>query len=236
MTTLAIVAHHSRLDRAEALRREVGGELMVDINSVGHRENHMRALKFLAYYVPPTQRHWGIVLEDDAEPVPGFRDEVREALKNAPTPVVSFYLGRARPAHWQASISSVIACSDYWLVARELLHGVAYAIRGDKLSGLVNFLRDDTALPIDESISKWCAVAGEDVSYSHPSLVDHADIPSVIPEHQTGNQGRYESFPADDRVPRRAWVVGTRWPDVWGKTWTWIPTPRPILEEAPSGS
>lgn len=242
MMHTAIVAHPSRLDRAEAFRKEFGGELFVDMKGRGHRANHLDALKFLVYYVAPTERHWGVVFEDDAEPVTdftheyGFREEVRDALNAAPTPVVSFYLGRCRPPQWQASIASVIAREEHWLLADEMLHAVGYAIRGDKLMRLLQAIRYEDGA-IDEVIGRWCRRNGIQVSYSHPSLVDHADhLPSLIPEHETGHRGRFVSFPYDDRIPRRAWVTGSRGLDAWNSSAVQIPDPLPILEEDTPGS
>lgn len=228
-----VVGHYSRKERAEKLAEDLGASLFLDSGQLGARRNHMLAWKTLAYRML-SKEDWALVIEDDAEPVEGFQDELKAALIRAPSPVVSLYLGRARPPHWQASIAEVVALPDCWLVAREMLHGVAIAVRGDMVFPMVQGVRDvlghQKDLPVDEAIGVWCRRSGYLVSYTHPSLVDHADIPSVISEHLSGHDGdstSYTSFPEDPRVPRRAWVTGSR-DGKWDSFFSCIRTPEPL--------
>src|SRR4051812_5075498 len=85
---VAIPTVPSRHHRAEALRIEVGGKVFVDSSARGHAFNHLACWKHLAYCVSPFgEDAWGLVLEDDAEPVGGFREQAVSALEWAPSPV-----------------------------------------------------------------------------------------------------------------------------------------------------
>jgi hypothetical protein len=91
----------------------------------------------------------------------------------------------------------------HWIDTHYLLHAVAVAMRSD--------LRDDwltTAptldFPIDQRLSEWARMRGHRIAYSLPSLVEHADWPTLV-QHRD-RQPRTE--------PRIAWRTGTR------ETWT----------------
>jgi hypothetical protein len=147
-------------------------------------------------------------MEDDAVPVDGFTDQAEQALAVAPEPVVSFYLGRGRPVRWQQErVSVAVALAEqqdpHWFTCTHLLHAVAVAIHGDLVEDWLDWAHTST-LPIDERITAWCLTRDHRVAYSWPSLVDHADGPSLV-RHSTGNPGA---------GPRIAWRTGTR------HTWT----------------
>jgi hypothetical protein len=183
---------------------------------------HLNAWKLLAYYLPSHEEDFGVVLEDDAEPIADFQPQLMSALATAPSPVVSLYLGRARPPHWQDGIASVIARPESWLMASEMLHGVGIAVRGDVLPQLLEDLRgNQTSWPVDERIGWFCRVRGIEVAYAHPSLIDHADIPSVYTKH-VSQHATDALTRADTREPRRAWVVG---PGDWNSSAAKIPDP-----------
>ncbi|MEX3742412.1 hypothetical protein [Mycolicibacterium porcinum] len=165
----------------------------------GGTANHLTAWAWLAEHTPPNT--WAVVLEDDAVPVPGFRHQVAAALATAPTPVVSLYLGRAWPRYIQPRIPNAIARATttdaHWITARRLHHAVGVAIHHDHIHDMLN--RVDPGQPIDETIGTWAAHRGLPVAYSWPSLVDHADLTSLISRDRTGQR-------------RRAWRIGTRNP------------------------
>lgn len=130
---------------------------------------------------------WSVVLEDDAVLIADFRAQLREALLYAPSPLVSLYLGRMRPPQYQQEIGAAVDAADCagadWILGTRLYHGVGYAVKTALLPSLANHPTD---LPIDERISQWAMRFGHVVSYCWPSLVDHADMPSVIAQHRDG--------------------------------------------------
>lgn len=142
-----------------------------------------------------------MVIEDDAEPIPGFAEQLHQALPMSPAPIVSLYLGRRRPPQWQNRILAAIAqaanTDSPWIISTHLLHAVGYAIRTDLLPSL---LAHHSRHPIDEHIGDWARRHGHTIAYTVPSLIDHADLPTII-RHRDGQPRR---------PGRRAWTVGPR--------------------------
>jgi hypothetical protein len=166
MASVGVVAHHSRLEIGERLADQVNAEFMtVDKGDIGAGRNHEAAWKWLE----GGDAKWGVVLEDDAKPVVSFRKQLDLALAAAPFPIVSLYLGRARPPHWQNSIASVIASPASWLLADELLHHVGVAIPTVLIGTMLDAISADSdyvwgKIPIDEAIGRWVRKDGSTVA------------------------------------------------------------------------
>jgi hypothetical protein len=218
---VAIVAHPERLDRLDELSLMTNAEAaVVDDRNYGCEVNHLRAWEWLAAGNCP----WSVVIEDDAVPVDRFRYQLHAALRVSPTPIVSLYLGRTRPPHWQAAVAQAVgrtrlqdAC---FLTASALLHGVGYAIR---TSLLRNFLAELPEIvrdhPIDEAVTVWARRHGHAIGYTWPSLIDHRDEPSLI-DHRDG-QAR--------RTGRVAWCAD--WRERWEPTRIGIADPETFRQK-----
>jgi hypothetical protein len=184
MISCAVVAHEERLTAATELAHTLGAVISLDDGSKGADANHLEAWR-LTQLPDDEECVWSAVFEDDAQPVPDFLAQAESALAVAPEPVVSFYLGTGRPPRWQERIPGALATADRskacWLTATHAKHAVALAIHTD--------LRED-----------WCVTRRHRVAYCNPSLVDHADWPTLI-QHR-------DEKPRD--IPRRAWRTGTR--------------------------
>lgn len=191
-----VVGHEARIQAAD-LARHLDAAVVTDDGTLGADANHLRAWTALGN----AQTSWIGVAEDDAIPVPGFREQLAAALLHAPTPVVSLYLGRTRPKRWQDRISHALIAADRadacWLTGTHILHAVAVIMRTELHEDWMDFARTNTR-PIDERLTAWCLVRGHDVAYTWPSLVDHADGPTLI-DHTGQPTG-----------PRVAWRTGTR--------------------------
>lgn len=186
MYALGVVGHVDRAEMAVSLAAEVGADAMeVDDGTLGCEANHRRVWARLARYY--TDFGWSVVLEDDAVPVADFDAQLSAALNVAPAPIVSLYLGRLRPPQHQPAISALVESDPaaHWFVARRLLHAVGVAIRTDLVPDMLALI-GGSGRPIDEAISSWAAVRGLPVAYTWPSLVDHADTPTVIARHADG--------------------------------------------------
>lgn len=201
---IGVVAHSSRRAEAEKLAVTVKADFAsFDNGTLGCDGNHDHVQHHLSH-LPST---WSVILEDDAQPVPNFRHHIDQALTMSPTPIVSFYLGRQRPPHWQKRIPQALsnAYEDEasWVISTHLLHAVGYAIRTEHLPSLLDHL---SARPVDEHISGWAKRFGHTIAYTVPSLVDHADWPTIVdhPDMQPRTPGR------------TAWDYGTR--DTWNTT------------------
>lgn len=204
MFSIGIVAHTSRTTQAKRLTATVKADFIsIDNGLLGCDGNHVAVQRHLS----ALSSDWSIVLEDDALPVDGFRRQVGKVLGVAPAPVVSLYLGRLRPPHWQkrvgAALASAASTGACWVVGDRLLHAVGYCVRTDLLPDLADF---ESEFPSDQRVSAWVRARGLSVGYSVPSLLDHADGVSVAahPDGQPRPAGRC------------AWQVGVR--DVWTST------------------
>jgi hypothetical protein len=206
--TAGIVSHLDRRDRANRLHTELNMHfptaLFTDDGTLGCDHNHLTAWECAATGAPSD---WCAVFEDDAEPVPNLGYHLDNALHHAPAPVVSLYLGRARPIHWQKRIENAVAADRPFIVANRLLHCVAVAIRTGLVLELIKDAREaidsEVDKPIDEALSEALLWRNLPIAYTNPSLVDHADTPTLA-------RHRYPERPDDKRV---AWRVGV--PDSW---------------------
>lgn len=198
MYRIGVVAHTSRAAAAKTLAQQVNAEFIsVDTGLLGCDDNHEAVQHHLAN-LPST---WSVILEDDAQPVEDFTDQLTAALPLAPAPIVSLYLGRKRPPHFQRRIEHALAAAKEqdasWIVSTHLLHAVGYCIKTELLPSL---LSHDSVLPVDQHIGDWARRFGHLVGYTVGSLVEHQDAPTIV-DHP-------------DKAPRRpgrkAWQVGGR--------------------------
>ena len=202
---IGIVAHATRAVVAKQLNKTVRADFIsIDNNSLmGCEGNHWAVQNHLVNL----GAEWSVVLEDDAEPVDGFRDQLSAALKSAPesASVISLYIGRQRPPQHQGAIGRALQAANatgaHWLLGNRLLHAVAYAIRTERLPSLLEFTTR-RATPIDQHMTVWAreTLGRRPVAYTVPSLCNHADIPTVV-DHPDGQP----------RPPGRvAWQTGRR--------------------------
>lgn len=179
---IGVVGHVSRREQAEALAELVNADVLsIDDGTLGCEGNHAKVQSLLAE-LPSS---YSVILEDDALPVPGFREQLADALIHAPTPIVSLYLGKLRPQWAQDRVANAITQAQTehadWIVSSYLLHAVGYAIKTDLLPSLLHY--PPSPLPIDEHITRWGKTYGHLTAYAWPSLVEHADTPTVIQVH-----------------------------------------------------
>jgi GR25 family glycosyltransferase involved in LPS biosynthesis len=181
---IGIVAHTARAEQALTLAQTLGAYINIDDGTLGCDGNHK---KVWAHLYNETSDDWLIVLEDDAVPVDDFLTQAEAALAAAPTPVVSFYLGRHHipTIDWEQRKQEAILRADiadaHWITTNHLLHAVAVAIRRDYLVSMYRHLETlPLVLPIDEAITHWMHNRGVAMSYTWPSLVDHADQPTLF--------------------------------------------------------
>jgi len=184
------------------LARTVKADLVsIDNGVMGCDDNHDLVQHHLAA-LPST---WSVILEDDADPVEGFRTQLRDALTMAPAPIVSLYLGRLRPPWAQHGAAAATEAADTehadWIISTHLLHAVGYAIKTELLPSLLDYI---TPLPIDQHITRWAQSRGHTIAYTWPSLVDHADHPTVITQHPDG-QPRTPGRIAWKTAPHPSW-------------------------------
>lgn len=208
--TAAVVAYSGRRERSSRLHAELTEQfptgLFEDNGDLGCDYNHLRAWDSIA---SAATSPWCAVFEDDAEPVKDLAYHLGQALFYAPAPVVSLYLGRGRPAHWQRRVGNALRFDRPFIVTTHLLHCVAVAIRTE----LVHELLEDAKRaidhgvhkPIDEALTEAVQNRNLPVAYTVPSLVQHANEPSTVDHRRWGKEHPIE--------PRVAWQFGVR--DSW---------------------
>lgn len=163
---VAVVGHVSREEQASRLASSLNARLFLDRLTLGATWNHLRALNWGSQYDEPL-----VVLEDDAEPVPGFLKLAEEAAERHPRDLLSLYLGTDSRRH-QAEIDHTAETYPH----RTLLHAVAYTIPGRDIAAL----RYSTRQVADEAIGRaWWAARQRPVLHLTTSLVEHADTLSV---------------------------------------------------------
>lgn len=190
MYSIGIVAHTLRAGEAKHLAKTVKADFIsIDNGILGCDDNHHTVQHHLAA-LPST---WSVILEDDAQPVPNFRTHLTHCLPMSPSPIVSFYMGRSKPQHWQhryrKALAHAKAADASWIQSTHLLHAVGYAIRTE----LIPYLLDhSTNLPVDQHIGHWARYHGHTIAYTYPSLVDHADTETLVdhPDGQPRPKGR----------------------------------------------
>ena len=202
--SIGVVAHTARAEQAHLLMESVGAVYMsVDNGTLGCERNHHKTWKWLTEH---NHSDWVVVLEDDAIPVDGFAGQLHTALENAPTPIVSLYLGRKRPPHWQNAIEKATTKANEtgacWITARQLLHAVGVAVRTELLTDMLDVTMRSVR-PWDYRIGEYSRHIDEQVGYTWPSLLEHADGETV-----TKHEDRQNRIPG-----RKAWWTGTR--EVW---------------------
>lgn len=223
-TSIAICSHPRRARDAERLAAQVQAEVIVEDDGYGSEVNHINSWQQLL----ESDGNWGLVLEDDAIPIPNFKRQLEQVLLNAPTSVVSLYLGRSRPPHYQNSIAQVIGANTPFIVGRVLLSCVAVCVHRDYIPDMLDYVKrqhfservqiksgernpKDFA-PIDEMMSDWTKSLGLAVGYTNPSIVQHADSPTLLEFHPS----KYKESDMSSRNEKRvAWRIGERreWTD-----------------------
>lgn len=202
----------SRLNTAQELSRFLDAYVVMDSESTSN-ENHDEA--WLVAHATGQCAAWTVVVEDDAVPYTNdptaFAETLSDVLDNAPTPVVSLYTGKGRPRPLQPRLEAALRRAHHegspWLIDKNLHWGVAVAVRTELVSSMLGWVqRCDN--PYDERLGMWARGHGHRIAYTVPSLVDHADQPSVI--HDDREPGRVAH-----RVLSRDEVVDWSRPAIW---------------------
>lgn len=203
--TIGVVAHPSRRAYADRLVDETR-PAFVSYQPLSAGAHHCAVFERLS----EARAGWAVLLEDDAEPVGGFNEQLSAALAEAPTELVSLYLGGGRPPtvyHGRAEAAVARAKTEdaSFILAKELFHAVGFAVKTAAVPAMLNHVAARRYLPFDQAVGnwarrKWRGVDPNPIAYTCPSLVDHLDLPTLV-KHTDG---------APRIEPRRAYHVGSR--------------------------
>jgi hypothetical protein len=194
---VAIMAHPARVDAARHLAEQTGARIVWD-DGHGEWDTGARAWDSIN-----RDADWGLILQDDAQPIPDMLTHLTEALAHTPPTCISLYVGTGvprGPAVTNATQRATLA-GNAWLTTRKLLWGVALAQPTTHITPLLQWATT-SPLPYDQRIGAWYAHRGHPIRYTWPSLVNHADTPTLVT--RTGGPVT---------VPRRAHHVGA--PPTW---------------------
>jgi len=172
---VVIMAHPDRAAHARHLAVQLTARIVWD---QGHGEWDTGRRAWQA--IRPTSQ-WGVVVQDDALPIPRARHHMSEALAHAPQGPVSFYVGTGRP--WQVFIKKAIQrarrTKASWLECTRLYWGVAIALPTTHIDPMLHYAAT-SGLPYDERISAYYMSIDVHTRYTWPSLVDHQDGEGLV--------------------------------------------------------
>lgn len=194
---------------ADQLAEQVSADFIsLDEGTLGPNKNHRRTWTELAA-LPASH---AVVLEDDAVVIRDFRHQIEQAIKAAPSDIISGYLGKQRPPQWMPKVKRAIETANqndaHYITSTHLLHGVCIAMHTDHIPPMLAFTATRNYLPWDEAVGAYARHTKQLIAYTWPSLVDHRDGPTLIAHRDKARR----------RPGRVAWRIGTR--DVWDGTRT----------------
>lgn len=144
-----VVGHHTRLGHAQRLAALLDAHLLIDDGNHGANWNHRRAIEWAA-----EQPCRVVMLEDDALPVEGFTEKVKDRLVRFPDDMLSFYLGTGRPPQFQKEIADWLIAADKtradFITLQRLIHGVCYSVPPQRLNSVLS--RWDSSKPADYAV------------------------------------------------------------------------------------
>lgn len=172
---VAVMAHSARADAARALAEQTGAHITWD-DGHGEWDTGARAWDSI-----DRAADWGLVLQDDALPIPDMLDHLADALASAVRTCTSLYVGTGRPAAHAVpnAIQKAGRTRAAWLEHRTLLWGVGVVLPTEDITPLLAWAARAT-YAYDQRIGAWYLGQQRPVRYTWPSLVDHADGPSLV--------------------------------------------------------
>lgn len=186
--TYAIQGHHSRSGMIRALRERLPTAAVV----IDNHNNGPVATARAAWAAYGKTADWHVVLQDDAIPCENFEVELRRVLKNTSCPT-SLYFGCGTKyrdvgfTHYSGSTYPVVRLyGDEILPTAVALamptHMIPRMLERTEKLGAAELGRETIHWQNrdDIRIAYWLRSEGIPLDYTHPSLVDHADPPSLL--------------------------------------------------------
>lgn len=201
MTAPGLDPRRDRLVKEWATTDKYSGEVCVhaDREWRGVLWNHREIVRCMAHRAEP----WSLVLQDDAEPYPGWEDALREIMRTATWPFVSLgHFSKYGVKPRERGFPYVEGVNVTW--------GQALLYRGDVLkeyldiveaaweiteSGEFNFQKWDDGL-----IAVYSLINGTTSAFTSRALIEHADWESTL-GHVPGRWRRAESTLLDEGPP-----------------------------------
>lgn len=182
MISTAIMAHPARKDMVADLLTELPADTYISWDA--HRVEMDTARRALSFHDESSD--WHLVIQDDAVLCNNFMHHAEEALARVkPNNPVSFYLGRPMPHGNEMTRAVAVAQQEErsWIVTRGPMWGVCVAYPTKMLTEFLEAAPDED-LPYDEVASEFFWSKRIECWYTLPSLADHRDEPSLLPNRQ----------------------------------------------------
>lgn len=176
-----IITHPIREERADRLAEIIALHapvtIYVDDDGAGAKANHLTALS------EPSPASHVLILEDDAIPCEGWYQWVLKWISQAPTALISFYLGSGRPVFAQRNVDLLLKDMalqpEASISLPRLLHGVAYCVPAFSSKGFQE--AQVITQQADKAVGEiWKSLAIGPIIYPIYSAFEHDDLPSVI--------------------------------------------------------
>jgi hypothetical protein len=182
------MAHPVRRSVAETLIARLGGtpDLVLDPAPTAPPSALRTALAAWRAIGEGASHH--LVLQDDAQPAPGFLDCAAAAAEARPDAVLCFY------AHWASRNAAMTRMAARhgraWgeLVPTEYVPTVAALMPAEVVAGFLAFAGERDEGPDDELLSEFLRASGAEAYVAAPNLVEHADLPSLVGNEDQGRR------------------------------------------------
>lgn len=197
--SVAIMAHRKR----EAFVRELLAKLDRPAEVVfDRRDDRWDTGRRSWQAIDKTASH-GFVLQDDAVIPRDLVAGIENALGHVPekTPLC-LYAGRVRP--FRDLVQQLVNAAEEgasWLTMTQIHWGVGIVLPVALIDDMVAWCDDrDEIANYDRRISRWVQHQGLSVYYPWPSLVDHRDSPSLVPNRGSAGRRAHRFLGADKSV------------------------------------
>ena len=174
--SITVMAHTSRLDHAHRLATQLDAMVSLDDGSLGENANGDRA-----WSMCNPLRDWAVVIQDDAMPYRHFTRHLDSVLNRATADVVGLYVGTSQPR--PLLVTRAVQQAEHhkagWITASHMYWGVGIAIRTQLVPDMLEHVHGDPR-PYDARIGAWARDTRRTIAYCWPSILDHADGPSLV--------------------------------------------------------
>lgn len=155
-----------------------------------------------------------LVLQDDIVLAKNFYEKAVEAIQYVPRGIpISLYfgMGMARKSENQTAIFNANQSNASWIIKKTIDWGQALIFQTSIIDDMVKWCDNSGQQNYDTKMSQYFESIGLPCWYSHPSLVDHIGVDSLVPGRVSKNRVAY-AFDGSGRVDLSGPAVDIRRP------------------------
>lgn len=183
---MIVMAHPKREARAVALAEQLGAGIVWD-RGRGLWDTARRAWL-------EQDGEWHTVIQDDAIPSEGFAENIDRILAHAYPHPVSWYYGTLRPKADFTEPTAAQADREgaSWIEGPGPWWAVAVSVHSSLVEEMVDQCDKSRLKADDARYTAYFRRLGLPCLYTWPSLIDHADLPSIAGPGQRGIRKAYK--------------------------------------------